>query len=67
MYNIQNAFAIAILSRIDINGIAITDEPRWVISSEKFIVLFWMSNSNGGMLNDGKPDATFPIILLCIF
>lgn len=56
----QNAFATAILSNIEINGIAMTDEPRWLIMSTKCNVWLPMVVSNGGKLNSGKPDATSP-------
>lgn len=33
-YCLQNDFATAILSKIDINGIAMTEDPKWVIISK---------------------------------
>lgn len=58
---VQNALATAILSRIEINGSAINDEPTCVIISVKYSVWLLTVVCIGGIWISGKPDATWPV------
>lgn len=58
---IQKALATAILSKIEIKGIAITEEPKCVIISGSSSVLLPIVVSNGGIFTSGNPGVTWPV------
>lgn len=62
LQNIPNAFEIAIISRIPINGIAIKLDPSSETISLNPIVVPLTCVSKGGNRNGGSPDVTLPVI-----
>ncbi len=54
------------LSRIEMRGIAIIDEPRADVISTKLYVSFLKTVLNGGSSNGGKPSAMSPKKLISI-
>lgn len=61
--NLQNAFAIAILSKMEIRGIEAIDAPKFVTISPKLIVVPFTFVLNGGSLKGGMPFVISPLDL----
>lgn len=63
MNNVPKALAIAMLSKIAINGTEITVLPSSPINSSKLYVWFPFTRENGGGAKGGRPSVMFPVLL----